>query len=183
VVGESFYALLVMPAIFVAGPLIANEFLGGASSWAVIISSFGLGFVTGGLIVARLRPRRPLMLAYAITLPFVGTFIALSVPAPVAVIAVCAWVGGTVIIISGSLLETTITRQVTPDLRSRVGSFRALGSQVAQPIGFAAAGGIIAGIGLGGIMWLAVAAVFANVALVLGTPSVRAMDDSAPGLA
>ena len=31
VVGESFYALLVMPAIFVAGPLIANEFLGGAS--------------------------------------------------------------------------------------------------------------------------------------------------------
>ena len=182
VIGESFYALLVMPAIFVAGPLIANEFLGGASSWAVIISSFGLGFVTGGVIVARLRPRRPLVLAYAITLPFVGTFIALSVPAPVAVIAVCAWVGGTVIIISGSLLETTITRQVTPDLRSRVGSFRALGSQVAQPVGFAAAGGIIAGIGLGGIMWLAVAAVFANVALVLGTPSVRAMDDGAPGL-
>jgi hypothetical protein len=32
-------------------------------------------------------------------------------------------------------------------------------------------------------MWLAVAAVLANVALVLGTPSVRAMDDSAPGLA
>jgi hypothetical protein len=54
---------------------------------------------------------------------------------------------------------------------------------VAQPVGFAAAGGIIAGIGLGGIMWLAVAAVFANVALVLGTPSVRAMDDAAPGLA
>lgn len=182
VIGESFYALLVMPAIFVGGPLIAEESLGGATAYAAIVACFGLGFVTGGLIVARLRPRRPLVLAYAITLPFVATFIALSVPAPVAVIAACAWVGGTVIIISGSLLETTITRQVTPDLRSRVGSFRALGSQVAQPIGFAAAGGIIAGIGLGGIMWLAVAAVFANVALVLATPSVRAMDDSAPGL-
>ena len=182
VIGESFYALLVMPAIFVGGPLIAEESLGGAGAWAAIIACFGLGFVTGGLIVARLRPRRPLVLAYGITLPFVATFIALSVPAPVAVIAACAWLGGAVIIISGSLLETTITRQVTPDLRSRVGSFRALGSQVAQPIGFAAAGGIIAGIGLGGIMWLAVAAVFANVALVLATPSVRAMDDSAPGL-
>lgn len=183
VVGESFYALLVMPAIFVAGPLVAEEYLDGATSYAAIVSAFGLGFVTGGLIVARLKPRRPLVLAYAVTLPFVGTFIALSVPAPTAVIAACAWVGGTVIIISGSLLETTITRQVTPDLRSRVGSFRALGSQVCQPIGFAIAGGIIAGIGLSGIMWLAVAAVFANVALVLATPSVRAMDDSAPGLA
>ncbi len=182
VVGESFYALLVMPAIFVAGPLVAEEYLDGATSYAAIVSAFGLGFVTGGLIVARLKPRRPLVLAYAVTLPFVGTFIALSVPAPTAVIAACAWVGGTVIIISGSLLETTITRQVTPDLRSRVGSFRALGSQVCQPIGFAIAGGIIAGIGLSGIMWLAVAAVFGNVALVLATPSVRAMDDSAPGL-
>jgi hypothetical protein len=79
-------------------------------------------------------------------------------------------------------MTSTITRQVTPDIRSRVGSFRALGSQVCQPIGFALAGAIIAGIGLSGTMWLAVAAVLANVALVLGTPSVRAMDDSAPGL-
>ncbi|MBM3635265.1 MAG: MFS transporter [Actinobacteria bacterium] len=183
VLGESFYALLVMPAIFVAGPLIAEEYLDGAASYAAIVSAFGLGFVTGGLIVARLTPRRPLVLAYAVTMPFVGTFIALSVPAPTAVIAACAWLGGTVIIISGSLLETTITRQVTPDLRSRVGSFRALGSQVCQPIGFGIAGVIIAGIGLSGMMWLAVAAVFANVAMVLATPSVRAMDDSAPGLA
>jgi len=183
VLGESFYALLVMPAIFVAGPLISEQYLDGATSYAAIVSAFGLGFVTGGLIVARLTPRRPLVLAYLVTLPFVGTFIAMAVPAPTAVIALCAWFGGAVIIISGSLLETTITRQVTPDLRSRVGSFRALGSQVCQPIGFGIAGAIIAGIGLSGMMWLAVAAVFANVAMVLATPSVRAMDDSAPGLA
>lgn len=182
VIGESFYALLVMPAMFVAGPLIAEDYLDGSTSWAVVITCFGLGFLTGGLVVARLKPRRPLVLAYAVTLPFIGTFIAMSFPAPVAVIGAMAWLGGTVIIISGSLLETTITRQVTPDLRSRVGSFRALGSQVCQPIGFAMAGAIIAGVGLSGAMWLAAAAVIANVALVLGTPSVRAMDDSAPGL-
>ena len=71
---------------------------------------------------------------------------------------------------------------MTPDLRSRVGSFRALGSQVCQPIGFALIGGVIAGIGLSGVMWIAAAAVLANIAMVLGTPSVRALDDSAPGL-
>ena len=89
---------------------------------------------------------------------------------------------GTVIAISGTLLETTITRQVTPDLRSRVGSFRALGSQVCQPIGFALIGAVIAGIGLSGVMWIAAAAVLANIAMVLGTPSVWALNDSAPGL-
>lgn len=182
VIGESFYALLVMPAIFVGGPLIAERYLDGASSWAVVISCFGLGFITGGLASAVLRPRRPLVMSYAVSLVFVGTFIALSFPAPTWIIGITAWAGGTAIAISGTLLETTITRQVTPDLRSRVGSFRALGSQVCQPIGFAAIGGVIAGVGLSGVMWLAVAAVVANVALVLGTPGVRRMDDAAPGL-
>ena len=31
-------------------------------------------------------------------------------------------------------------------------------------------------------MWIAAAAVLANIAMVLGTPSVWALDDSAPGL-
>ena len=182
VIGESFYALLVMPAIFVGGPLIAEEFLDGAASWAVVISCFGLGFATGGVVAQRLTPRRPIVLSYAVTVLFAGFFVLLSFPAPTAVLGVGAWVGGTVIAISGTLLETTITRQVTPDLRSRVGSFRALGSQVCQPIGFAVIGGVIAGIGLSGVMWLAAAAVLANIAMVLGTPSVRTLDDSAPGL-
>jgi predicted MFS family arabinose efflux permease len=182
VIGESFYALLVMPAIFVGGPLIAEEFLDGAASWAVVISCFGLGFATGGLVAQRLTPRRPIVLSYAVTVLFAGFFVLLSFPAPTAVLGVGAWVGGTVIAISGTLLETTITRQVTPDLRSRVGSFRALGSQVCQPIGFAVIGGVIAGIGLSGVMWLAAAAVLANIAMVLGMPSVRTLDDSAPGL-
>lgn len=182
VIGESFYALLVMPAIFVGGPLIAEQFLDGAASWAVVISCFGLGFATGGLVAQRLTPSRPIVLSYAVTVLFAGFFVLLALPAPTAVLGVGAWVGGTVIAISGTLLETTITRQVTPDLRSRVGSFRALGSQVCQPIGFAVIGGVIAGIGLSGVMWIAAAAVLANIALVLGTPSVRALDASAPGL-
>ncbi|MEI7520492.1 MAG: MFS transporter [Thermoleophilia bacterium] len=182
VIGESFYALLVMPAIFVGGPLIAEQFLDGAASWAVVISSFGLGFATGGLVAQRLRPRRPIVLSYAVTVLFAGFFVLLAMPAPTVVLGVGAWVGGTVIAISGTLLETTITRQVTPDLRSRVGSFRALGSQVCQPIGFALIGAVIAGIGLSGVMWIAAAAVLANIAMVLGTPSVWALDDSAPGL-
>lgn len=182
VIGESFYALLVMPAIFVGGPLIAEQFLDGAASWAVVISCFGLGFATGGLVAQRLTPSRPIVVSYAVTVLFAGFFVLLALPAPTAVLGVGAWVGGTVIAISGTLLETTITRQVTPDLRSRVGSFRALGSQVCQPIGFAVIGGVIAGIGLSGVMWIAAAAVLANIALVLGTPSVRALDASAPGL-
>ena len=130
----------------------------------------------------RLRPKRPIVVSYAVTVLFAGFFVLLAMPAPTVVLGVGAWIGGTVIAISGTLLETTITRQVAPDIRSRVGSFRALGSQVCQPIGFALIGAVIAGIGLSGVMWIAAAAVLANIAMVLGTPSVWALDDSAPGL-
>ncbi len=165
VIGESFYALLVMPAIFVGGPIIAQQYLDGAGSWAVSISCFGLGFVTGGLIAQRLTPRRPIVMSYAVSVLFAGVFVVMAIPGTTVVLGVCAWLGATAIAISGTLLETTTTRQVTPDLRSRVGSFRALGSQVCQPIGFAIIGGIITGLGVLGMMRLAAGAIVANVAL------------------
>lgn len=183
VVGESFYALLVMPAIFVGGPLIAAQSLTGATAWAAIITCFGLGFLIGGLTGMRLHSRRPLVTSYLVSIPFAAFFALLAIPAPVVILGAGALMGGTVIAVSGTLLETTITRNVPGELRSRVGSFRTLGSQVCQPVGFALIGAVIVGVGLGTVMWIAVAAILANVALVLGTPSVRALDDSAPAMA
>jgi MFS family permease len=49
VIGEVLYALLVMPSIYAVGPAIADEELNGASSWAVIVAGFGVGFLIGGL--------------------------------------------------------------------------------------------------------------------------------------
>ena len=175
VIGEVLYALFVMPSIYAIGPAIADEKLGGASSWAVVVSGFGIGFLIGGLTAMKLRPQRPLVLAYILCIPFAFFFIALAIAPPVIVLALAAIMAGSVISISGTLLETTITREVPADLRSRVGSFRTLGSVAMLPVGMILVGPLTGAFSTTGAELIAFVAVLANVAIVLGTPSVRAL--------
>jgi len=175
VIGEVLYALFVMPSIYAVGPAIADEKLGGASSWAAVVSGFGIGFLVGGLTAMKLRPQRPLILAYILCIPFAFFFIALALAPPVIVLALAAIIAGSVISISGTLLETTITREVPADLRSRVGSFRTLGSVAMLPVGMILVGPITGAFSNTGAEILAFVAVLVNAAIVLGTPSVRAL--------
>ncbi len=180
VAGEVLYAMFVMPSIYAVGPAISDEQLGGSSAWAAIISGFGVGLLIGGLTAMKLRPRRPLVLAYLISIPFALFFVMLAVAPPIWVLAAGGIMAGAVISISGTLLETTITREVPPELRSRVGSFRTLGSVAMLPLGMVLVGPITGAIGTTGAVLLAAIAVLINVALVLGTPSVRALTAEYP---
>lgn len=173
VIGEVLYAVFVMPSIYAVGPAIADDRLGGSSAWAAIISGFGIGFLVGGLTAMRLRPHRPLVLSYLLCIPFAGFLALLAFAPPIAILVGGAIGAGAVIAISGTLLETTITREVHQDLRSRVGSFRTLGSVAMLPVGMALVGPITGWIGTSGAVLLGFVAVLANVVLVLGTPSVR----------
>ncbi len=175
VIGEVLYALLVMPSIYAVGPAIADEELNGASSWAVIVAGFGVGFLIGGLTAMKLRPQRPLVLGYILCIPFALFFVAMAVVPPLFVLALAAVMAGTVISISGTLLETTITREVSQDLRSRVGSFRTLGSVAMLPVGMLLVGPITGAISNMGAEILAAIAVLVNAAIVLGAPSVRGL--------
>ena len=181
VAGETLYSLLVMPAIFVLGPFVAARSLGGANGWAVVISSFGVGLLAGGAASMRLRPRRPLVAAYLVTIPFMGWLIALasvgSLPAGarLPVLSAACIVAGATIAIAQTLLETTITQNVPPEARSRISSWRLLGSVSCQPIGFAVIGPVAGVIGTSMAIWLGAVAVAVNVALVVAMPSVRAI--------
>ena len=175
VIGEVLYALFVMPSIYAVGPAIADERLGGSSDWAAVVSGFGIGFLIGGLTAMRLKPARPLVLSYLLCIPFSLFFVMLALAPPVAVLAVTAVCAGAVISISGTLLETTITREVPAELRSRVGSFRTLGSVAMLPVGMILVGPITGAFGTTGAELLATGAVLLNAAIVLGTPSVRAL--------
>ena len=175
VIGEVLYALFVMPSIYAVGPAIADARLGGSSDWAAVVSGFGIGFLIGGLTAMRLRPRRPLVLAYLLCLPFALFFLLLAAAPPVAVLVVAAIGAGSVISMSGALLETTITREVAPELRSRVGSFRTLGSVAMLPVGMILVGPITGAFSNAGAELIAFGAVLLNAAIVLGTPSVRAL--------
>ena len=175
VIGEVLYALFVMPSIYAVGPAIADEKLGGSSDWAAVVSGFGVGFLIGGLTAMRLRPSRPLVLSYLLSIPFSLFFLLLAAAPPIVVLVVAAVCAGSVISISGTLLETTITREVPQELRSRVGSFRTLGSVAMLPVGMILVGPITGTFSNSGAELIAFGAVLLNVAIVLGTPSVRAL--------
>lgn len=180
VLGEVLYALFVMPGIYAIGPAIADDRMGGSSAWAAVISGFGIGFLIGGLTAMRLKPRRPLVLAYLLCIPFSLFFLLMAVAPQVVVLTAAAIMAGAVISISGTLLETTITREVAPELRSRVGSFRTLGSVAMLPVGMFLVGPITGALGLTGAVLLGFVAVLANAGLVLGTPSVRRLTADYP---
>ena len=180
VIGEVLYALFVMPAIYAVGPAIADAKLGGSSDWAAVVSGFGIGFLIGGLTAMRLKPARPLVLSYLLCIPFSLFFVLIAIAPPVYVLFVAAIMAGSVIAISGTLLETTITREVAPEIRSRVGSFRSLGSVAMLPVGMILVGPITGAFSLSGAELVACGAVLLNAAIVLATPSVRALRATYP---
>ncbi|MCU1600247.1 MAG: transporter [Frankiales bacterium] len=55
----SAYHALVLPAVFVLGPLVASEIRDGATSWGWISAGFGAGAVAGSLVALRWQPSRP----------------------------------------------------------------------------------------------------------------------------
>jgi predicted MFS family arabinose efflux permease len=132
---------------FVLGPAIAKADLGGAAAWGLVLTAQSIGFVAGGLLLLRLRPRRLLLaatLGFLLTIPFL---LALSAPAPLVGVVAAAAVGGIGTEIFGVLWETTLQQEISQEKLSRVSAYDALGSFVLIPLGVAAAGPVAQAIG------------------------------------
>src|SRR3989449_6438950 len=61
----SLYFLITYAPFFVLGPYIAKNSLGGATSWAIVITGEAVGSLAGGIVGLRLRPRRAMSSARA----------------------------------------------------------------------------------------------------------------------
>ena len=132
----------------VLAPLVMEEHYGGASTYGIVLGTFGAGLVIGGLIVLRWRPARPLLVSCLSAVPFgLGAWmIAFLVPLPVLLAAQLA--AGVGLAIHLALWFTVFQQRVPEAARSRVSSYDALGSFVLIPLGTAAAGPIAGGIGV-----------------------------------
>jgi MFS family permease len=131
----------------VLGPAIAKAHLGGAAAWGLVLTAQSIGFVAGGLLLLRLRPRRLLLaatLGFLLTIPFL---LALSAPAPLVGVVAAAAVAGIGTEIFGVLWETTLQQEISQEKLSRVSAYDALGSFVLIPLGVAAAGPVAQAIG------------------------------------
>lgn len=121
------YEATVLPAIYVLGPVFAQEHLDGASSWAWILSARAVGALGVGVVLLRWRPRRPLVASTAVILldvPFLAC-LALGLPLPV-VIATTA-VSSAGLVAADTVWESTFQARVPTEVLSRVSSYESLG--------------------------------------------------------
>jgi MFS family permease len=165
--------MVVIAPVFALGPLVAEESLDGAGSWAAIVACFGLGSVLGGFAVIRLKPQRPIFAGVAVLSLLALPPALLAAPAPTAAIGVGAFFAGFGLIFFNTLFETTVQEQVPDEALSRVTAIDWMLSLALFPIGLAGAGLVAEAIGTGPTLTIAAVWAVASTAAVLCVPAVR----------
>jgi MFS family permease len=168
--GFSAYHLVALPCVLALGAVLAAEELGGAGSWAVITSCFGLGTIAGSAIGLRWKPRRPIQ---ASALAFLGAacqpaIIALA--GSTAAIAAFEALAGIAVSIGFAQWETTLGRLIPAQALSRVTSLDWFTTVGVMPLGYALAGPVAEAVGLHETM---VGASVVTVALFAGALAMR----------
>jgi MFS family permease len=141
------YHAIVLPAVFVLGPVSVADRLGGPGAWAAVVVAFGIGSVLGDLVLLRYRPRHALAVAGA-------ALVAASCQAAVygsglglagmCVLQCAAGVGVTMFF---TLWEVSLQEHVPGEALSRVSSFDYLAATALMPVGTAVAGPLAAAVG------------------------------------
>ena len=140
------YHLFYGGAQSVLGPIVVGDSLG-RPAWGWALSTMMLGFVVGGLVTLRWRPRHAL---------FVGTcFLGLTAAFPLAmawsdslaVVLLGAWLHGFGLEIFSVGWDLSIQENVPEHMLARVYSFDQLGSFIARPVGLALTGPLASSVG------------------------------------
>jgi MFS family permease len=173
------YHLFYGGAQSVLGPIVVSDHLG-RPAWGWALSAMMLGFVVGGLVTLRWRPRHAL---------FAGTcFLALTAAFPLAM----AWSDSLVLLLAGAFLhgfgleifsvgwDLSIQEQVEPDKLARVYSFDAIGSYIARPVGLALTGPVATLVGYRAWLTVVGAVIIGSVLVALTSGEVRRLVRAEP---
>jgi len=171
----SAYHAIVLPAVFVLGPVTVSDRLGGPGAWAAVVVAFGVGSILGDLVLLRVRPPHALRVAGVALVA--ASCQAAVYGAGVGLVATCvlqcaAGIGVTAFF---TLWEVSLQEHVPSEALSRVSSFDYLAATALMPVGTALAGPLAAALGtqatLLGMSALGVASALA----FLAVPEVRAL--------
>ena len=178
--GMATYHAIVLPAIFVLGPVLAADELDGARSWAIITAGFGLGAVLGDLLLLRWRPRFALrvgalmLIGASCQAAFIGSGLGVWAIAGLEVLAgIC--VTGTF-----TLWETSLQEHVPDRALSRVSSYDYLFSAGMIPVGNLAVGSVSAAAGVRPTLAVMTVLGVGAALAVLAVPAVRRLPRPVP---
>ena len=159
----------------VLGPLTAEQHLGGARAWSVIVASQAVGTIAGAGLATRVRVNRPILVAVLCTFPAAVPIALLSAEAPVWLIAVAMFGAGIAGDVFGVLWATTIQREIPEEVLSRVSSYDWFGSLAFAPLGLLVAGPVAAAVGTGRALAGCAAVIVLATAAALFSPQVRTL--------
>jgi MFS family permease len=171
----SSYGFFVFAPFFVLGAVVAKQSLGGAAGWGTVLALQGLGSVVASAVMLRVRPRRPLLVAELALFGYALPLVALAARAPLAVVAVTAFVSGASIGVFGPLWDTTMQRQLPPAVLSRASAYDWFGSMVFLPLGYGFAGALAHLLGIDGTLYLAAGWLVVTTAVVVCLPGVTSL--------
>jgi hypothetical protein len=149
---ETVINVLVLSPFFVLGPVIAKARLGGATAWSAI----ALGYVIGDLLAAnityRWAPRRPILVAIAITTLLAPMLVLLGLSAPIWLLVPAALLAGAETTITNTLTTTAMQANIPNHTLGRATAITGIGSTVLVPVGMGLAGLAANAVGTGTIM-------------------------------
>jgi len=176
---------LATAPFIILGPVVAQEHFGGAAAWGLILTGGGIGGLIGGVLALRIRPKRPLLVGFAISGAMSLPALALIGPLPVLLIAAAMMLFLAAVELSNTWWFTMLQQHVPEHARSRVSSYDWLVSLIFAPLGFLLAGPLAEGIGLTQtLLGAAALGLLGNygVLLVRSVREVRWVDDPAPAV-
>lgn len=117
------YLLVVVAPFLVLGPFVADESLGRAKAWGLIMASSSLGALGGGLLARRWKPERPLLVCSPSVLLASPSPALLALEGPAGALAASQLVSGVAMGFFTAVWATTLQQQIPPDKLSRVSSY------------------------------------------------------------
>jgi MFS family permease len=171
----SAYHFVALPCVLALGAVLADRELGGAGSWAIIVSSFGAGTIVGSVLGLRWKPRRPMQAASLAFVAAAAQPAIIALAGSTAAIAAFEALAGVAVAIGFAQWETTLGRLIPSGALSRVTSLDWFTTVGLMPVGYAIAGPIADAVGLHETMVAASAIAVALFLLALATDDVRAV--------
>jgi MFS family permease len=128
-----------MGVMLTLGPALAVDRLGGEGVWIATLQAGAFGLVLGSFLAARIRPRRPILVANLALATFAAPLALLAATAPAPLVITAYGIALTGLGILNPTWETVVQTTVPPQVLARVTSYDWLLSLGAAPLAYALA--------------------------------------------
>jgi MFS family permease len=167
--------LLTYGPYLLLGPVMAQQYLGGARTWGIVIGTQAAGAVLMGLLLVGRRPRRPLLMSRIGTVAVPLPCLVLALHGPAVAVAAAACTAGAGLSLSGTFASTVTQQHVPAAMLSRITALTVTGSFALGSVGLAVVGPVAAALGSARVLGFAAAWGLASGLVVCCLPMIRAV--------